>query len=562
MSTTEIPEETGQTASADRSDRSCLVQRTGPTGQTGHPDRSDRSNTEWLQQRLDQYRARTNDICEAIEDSGDLDKLGQGFASADPLEKVDIGDGTIPRPTFVNKNLSVEYKADLVNLLKEYVDCFAWEYHEMPGLSRDLVEHSLPIKAGFRPYKKPVKHFNPIIYDRIKTEINHLLDAGFIRSCRYTDWISNIVPVEKKNSGKIRVCIDFGDLNTSTPKDEYPMPIADMLINEASGYRVISFLDGNAGYNQIFMAEEDISKTVFRCPGFVGLFEWVVMTFGLKNAGATYQRAMNLIFHNLVGVILEVYIDDIVIKSAGLGNHLANLRLALERMRRYGLKMNPLKCAFGVSAGKFLGFIIHEKGIEIDPKRVEAMKKVEAPTCKKDLQKFLGKVNFLRKFISNLSGKIDAFTPILRLKDETEFTWGAKQQEAFEKIKIYLSSPLVLKAPRRGVPFRLYVATEDKVIGAILAQETEGKEYIITYLSRRLIDAETRYTFIKKLCLSLYYACTKLRHYLLSSTCIVVYQTDVIKHMLQKPILSGRIGKWAYAFVEYDLACEPLKSMR
>ena len=172
------------------------------------------------------------------------------------------------------------------------------------------------------------------------------------------------------------------------------------------------------------MAKEDTSKMAIRCPGFVGLFEWVVMTFGLKNAGAIYQRAMDLIFHDLLGFILEVYIDDIVTKSDDLSHHLADLRLALERMRQYGLKMNPLKCAFGVSAGKFLGFIIHEKGIEIDPKQIEVMKKMEAPTCKKDLQKFLGKVNFLRRFISNLSGKIDAFTPILRLKDETEFTWG------------------------------------------------------------------------------------------------------------------------------------------
>ena len=115
---------------------------------------------------------------------------------------------------------------------------------------------------------------------------------------------------------------------------------------------------------------------------------------------------------------------DIVIKSAGLSHHLADLRLALERMRQYGLKMNPLKYGFGVSARKFLGFIIHEKGIEIDPKRIEAIKKVEAPACKKDLQKFLGKLNFLRRFISNLSEKIDVFTPILRLKDEAEFTWG------------------------------------------------------------------------------------------------------------------------------------------
>jgi len=214
-----------------------------------------------------------NDMCEAIEDTEDMDKLGQGFTSADPLEKVDIGDGSVPRPTSVNANLSAEYKTDLIKLLKEYVDCFAWSYSEMPGLSGDLVKHRLPIKASFRPYKQPARRFNPAMNDRIKEEINRLLEAGFIRSCRYAEWISNIVPVEKKDSGKIRVCIDFRNLSKATPKDEYPMPIADMLINEASGHRVISFLDGNVGYNQIFMAEEDTSKTAFRCSGFVGLFE-------------------------------------------------------------------------------------------------------------------------------------------------------------------------------------------------------------------------------------------------------------------------------------------------
>jgi hypothetical protein len=148
------------------------------------------------------------------------------------------------------------------------------------------------------------------------------------------------------------------------------MPIADFLVNSASGHRVLSFLNGNAGYNQIFMAEEDISKTAFICLGFVGLFEWIVMNFGLKNVGTTYQRAINLIFHDLLSIIVEVYIDDIVVKSASLDSHLADLRLAFEKMCRYGLKMNPLKCAFGVSAGKFLGFIVHEKGAEIDPKKI------------------------------------------------------------------------------------------------------------------------------------------------------------------------------------------------
>jgi hypothetical protein len=119
--------------------------------------------------------------------------------------------------------------------------------------------------------------------------------------------------------------------------------------------------------------------------------------FWIKNAGATYQRAIKLIFHELLGIIVEVYIDDIVIKSASLDSHLANLCLAFEKMHQYGTKMNPLKCAFGVSAGNFLGFIIHEHGIEIDPKQVESMKKVKAPTCKRELQSFLGKVNYLRR---------------------------------------------------------------------------------------------------------------------------------------------------------------------
>jgi hypothetical protein len=219
---------------------------------------------------------------EAIEETEDLDKLGPGFMSADPLEEIDIGDGVIHRMTFVNNNLNVDYKNNLVELLREYVDCFSWNCQEMLGLNHDLIEHWLPIKAGFRPFKQQARCYNPLMYDQIKEEVDQLLKANFIRPCRYAEWISNIVPVEKKGYGKIRVCIDFRNLNRATPKDEYPMPIADMLINDASRHKALSFLDGNADYNQIFMAKEDIYKTVFRCPDFVGLFEWVVMTFGLK----------------------------------------------------------------------------------------------------------------------------------------------------------------------------------------------------------------------------------------------------------------------------------------
>jgi hypothetical protein len=258
-------------------------------------------------------------------------KLGRGFMSADKLEEIDIGDGDKPRPTFISANLDSSFREELIKLLKEYKDCFTWDYSEMPGLDRSIVEHRLPIKPGFRPYKQPPRKIYKdelIFHGSLKKEVERLIEANFIRPCRYAEWISNIVPVYKKN-GKMRVCIDFRDLNRATPMDGYPMPIADLLVDAAARHKVISFMDGNAGYNQIFMAIEYISKTAFRCPKHIGLFKWIVMKFGLKNAGATYQRAMNYIFHDLIGKIVEIYIDDVVIKSLDHKSHLDDVRKTL-----------------------------------------------------------------------------------------------------------------------------------------------------------------------------------------------------------------------------------------
>jgi len=226
-----------------------------------------------------------------------------------------------------------------------------------------------------------------------------------------------VVPVYKKN-GKLRVYIDFRDLNKATPMDSYPMPIADMLVDAVVGHKVISFMDVNARYNQIFMVERDIHKTAFRCPSALGLYEWVVMTFGLKNADATYRRAMNYIFHELIGKIVEIYIDDVVVKSKGYQEHLEDLRKTLMCARKHGLRMNPHKCAFGVSATQFLGFMVHEKGIEVGQKSFEAISKTVPPTSKTELQSLISKFNFVRRFISNLSAKILPFSALLKLKND------------------------------------------------------------------------------------------------------------------------------------------------
>jgi hypothetical protein len=167
----------------------------------------------------------------------------------------------------------------------------------------------------------------------------------------------------------------------------------------------------------------------------VGLFECVVITFGLKNAGATYQRTMNYIYQDLISKLVEIYIDDIVVKSTSIGGHLGDLRQVFERTMRFRLKMNPKKCAFGVSAGQFLGFLVHEQGIEIGLKSREAVRTMVPPTMKRELQQLIGKINFIRRFISNLSGWIEPFMDLVKIKADEEFRWGQNNNERSKKSK-------------------------------------------------------------------------------------------------------------------------------
>jgi hypothetical protein len=309
------------------------------------------------------------------------------------------------------------------------------------------------------------------------------------------------------------------------------------------------------------MAPEDVNKTAFRVPRAVGLFKYVVITFGLKNAGATYQRAMNYIFDDLIGKLVEVYIDDIVVKSVTVEGHLGDLRQVLERTRRFGLRMNPKKCAFGVSAGQFLGFLVHKRGIEIGLKSQEAVRTMVPPTMMRD-QQLIGKINFVRRFISNLSGRIEPFMELVKIKANEELRWGVEQQRAFEEIKEYLSKPPMLVPPQQYRPFYVYLSVGDTSIASVVIQVHNNKERVVFYLSRRMLNAETRYPDIEKLCLCLFFTCTKLRHNLLSAEVIVIYKSDVVKHMLSAPVLEGRLKKWMFALSEFDIRYQPPKAIK
>jgi hypothetical protein len=215
--------------------------------------------------------------------------------------------------------------------------------------------------------------------------------------------------------------------------------------------------------------------------------------------------------------------------------------------------MNSKKCAFGVSAGQFQGFFVHERGIEIGLKSQEAVRTIVPPTTKRELQQLISKINFVRRFISNLSGWIESFMDLVKIKADEEFRWGVEQQRAFEEIKEYLARPPMLVPPQQYNPFYIYLSVGDTSIALVVVQVYDGKEKVVFYLSRRMLDTETRYPEIEKLCLCLFLTCTKLCHILLSAGVIIICKFNIIRHMLLAPVLKGRLGKWMFALSEFDI---------
>ena len=215
------------------------------------------------------------------------------------MEVVNLGTMEESRITYISSLLYTNLKEQIISLLQEFKDCFAWNYDEMPGLDRGLVEHCLPIRPEFHLFQQPPRRMSKEVELKVNEEIEKLFEAKFIKPITYIQWLKNIVLVMKKN-GKLWVCVDFRYLNVATPRDMYVMPITNMLVDSTSNNEFLSFMDYFYSYNQTLIAVEDIPKTAFRCPSSIGIFEWLVMPFGPKNAGVSYQRAMNAIFHYML----------------------------------------------------------------------------------------------------------------------------------------------------------------------------------------------------------------------------------------------------------------------
>ena len=266
----------------------------------------------------------------------------------------------------------------------------------------------------------------------------------------------------KKANGKWRLCIDFTDVNRACPKDSFPLPRINLIVNATAGLELLSFMDAFSGYNQISMDPDDQEKTSFVTGQ--GTYCYRVMPFGLKNAGATYQRLVNKMFQKQIETSTEVYIDDLLVKSTTAELHIAHLSKAFQILREYNMKLNPTKCAFGVSAGKFLGFIVNNRGIEANPDKIKVVLDMPPPSRIMEVQRLTGRIAALSRFVSRASDKCQSFFQVLK----KAFQWDANCEEAFSALKAYLSSPLVLVSPSEGELLTLYLAVSDFSTSAVL----------------------------------------------------------------------------------------------
>ena len=298
------------------------------------------------------------------------------------------------------------------------------------------------------------------------------------------------------------------------------------------------------------MDPDDQEKTSFVTAQ--GTYCYHVMPFGLKNAGATYQRLVNRMFQKQIGATMEVYIDDMLVKSTTAELHIAHLSEAFQILRSYNMKLNSAKCAFEVSAGKFLGFLVNHRGIEANPDKIKAVLDMPSPSGIKEVQRLTRRITALSWFVSKASDKCQPFFQVLK----KAFQWDAKCEEAFLALKTYLSSPPILVSPVEGELLTLYLAVSDFSTSVVLVKDKERVQYPVDYCSRALRGAEERYPRMEKLILALVTATRKLHPYFQAHT-IEVQMEFPMNLVLHKPETSGRLMKWAIELSEFDIWYKP-----
>ncbi|KAL6219915.1 hypothetical protein ACLB2K_007673 [Fragaria x ananassa] len=425
----------------------------------------------------------------------------------------------------VGAEIDEEAREGIIKCLKRNIDVFAWSHNDMPGIHPEVITHKLRVDRCVRPIKQRRRPSDAKRYAAIKEEVDRLLENGSIRKVDYPQWVSNLVMVQK-SSGKWRMCVDYTNLNKTYPKDSFPLPRIDQLVDSTAGQKLLSFMDAYTGYNQILLQEEDQEHTSFVTDK--GLYYYRRMPFGLKNAGATYQRLVNRMFASLLGNVMEVYVDDMLVKITLTTNHAKNLEKAFKILKEYGMKLNLDKCAFGVQSGKFLGFMVSERWIEANLEKIQALLNMKLPKTRKEIQSLTERVTALNRFISRSIDRCLPFFKALK-KMGKNIDWTAELSPA--------------------------------AISSVLICEEEKREEAIYYISKGFTEAESRYLEIEKLALALVTSARELRPYFQAHS-IKVMTNQPLKQVLWKPETAGRLVKWAVELGEFDIHYSPRMAVK
>ncbi|KAL2241737.1 UNVERIFIED_CONTAM: Retrovirus-related Pol polyprotein from transposon opus [Sesamum indicum] len=406
-------------------------------------------------------------------------------------KEVELIQGDPTKTTKIGTSLG-QFEGIMITFLRSNVDMFAWDPSDFWGINPEVIVHRLNVDPSMRPVQQKKRTFGEEKNAIIEGEVNKLLRAGYVSEVQYTDWLANVVVVPKPG-GKWRMCTDFTDLNKACPKDPYPLPRIDVLVDSTAGYKIFSMMDAYQGYHQIYMATEDRIKTSFVTDR--GIFCYNVMPFGLKNAGATYQRLVNKMFAQQIGKTMEVYVDDMLVKSHKPDEHLEHLKIAFAIMREHGMKLNPSKCTFGVAGGKFLGYMVSERGIEANPEKIEAILNLKSPTSIKEVQKLTAiSDDAVSSVLIKEKGKIQ--NPVYYV---SKMLQGAKTRYAeieklalavvvtARKLRPYFQSHRIMV--RTNHPLR-NILTRPEASGRMIKWAVELGEFDITYQSRTAEKAQ------------------------------------------------------------------------
>ncbi|GJZ16943.1 putative reverse transcriptase domain-containing protein [Tanacetum coccineum] len=373
-------------------------------------------------------------------------------------------------------------------------------------------------------------------------QLQELSDKGFIRPSS-SPWGAPVLFVKKKD-GSLRMCIDYRELNKLTVKNRYPLPRIDDLFDQLQGSSVYSKIDLRSGYHQLKVREEDVSKTAFRTR--YGHYEFQVMPFGLTNAPAVFMDLMNRVCKPYLDKFVIVFIDDILIYSKSKQEHEEHLKIILELLKKEELYAKFSKCEFWIPKVQFLGHVIDNKGIHVDPAKIESVKDWASPKTPTEIRQFLGLAGYYRRFIEGFSKIAKPMTKLTQKK--VKFEWGDKQEAAFQLLKQKLCSAPILALPEGSEDFIVYCDASKKGLGAVLMQ----REKVISYASRQLKIHEKNYTTHDLELGAVVFALKIWRHYLYGTKCTVFTDHKSLQHILNQKELNMRQRRWLELLSDYD----------